>query len=92
MKAVRVEAIYHLTQEWGYEPNEYIQLMALLEEQPPAGGAVDYFSRLKGEGDSGSARSRGCSTFSLGANRRMPPGVHIGSEATSVRLCYVRGT
>ena len=47
---------------------------------------------LEGDGDTGSARSTGRSTFSLNASRRMPPRVHVGSEAASVRLCYDRDT
>lgn len=44
MKAVRIKALYRLTQEWGYEPNEYSQLMVLLDERYLPGGAVDYFA------------------------------------------------
>ena len=39
---------YRLTQEWGYEPDEYSQLMVLLDERPLPGGAVDYFARIRG--------------------------------------------
>ena len=87
MKRVRIKAIYHLTQEWGYEPNEYSQLMVLLDERPLAGGAVDDFARIERDGDTRSARSRGWSTFFLNAGRRMTPRVHVGSEAGGVRLC-----
>jgi len=83
---------YRLTQEWGYEPDEYSQLMVLLDERPLPGGAVDYFARIEGDGDTGAARSTGWSTFSLNASRRMSPRVHVGSEAASVRLCYARDT
>ncbi len=55
---------YRMVQSWGYEPDEFSQVMVSLDGVPLQGRGADHVERMVGDGDEGEDRTTGWRAFS----------------------------
>lgn len=65
MRDLRILFRCQLIQALGYEPDEFSQVMVMLDGTPLASSDLDFVARIEGDGDGGMERSTGWLVFSL---------------------------